>query len=393
VATALIVLVCLSVLRRIALTVASLLSPRRAPPPDEQPTVRVLVAAHDEGSTLPGLLDCLDVLLYPADRLSFVLVNDGSRDCTPSVLNAWCAKRSRARVIHLQDNVGKAVALEIARQSGQPAELTAVYDADVRPEADALTKLAEQFVDPRMGAAGGSRLPSNANTNLVSRYAGLELYVFDLVIQAARQRLGWNPPAIGANCMYRSVALDQIGGFPPGAISEDLETSFALLHRGWRTSHRSDAVVTTPVPTTLRGFWRQRQRWTRGMYKAGWRARRLSAVPVAAGYADRLILLAAFVAALLGTISFFWPLLYLLGPCLAILIALRRSGEPVWVWFILACPPMFVVDVSSTLVGTVASLRKATARWVTARESWGTEATQTEATDSRHSNTANGRER
>jgi cellulose synthase/poly-beta-1,6-N-acetylglucosamine synthase-like glycosyltransferase len=365
--TVLIVVICLSVLRRIALVLATLLSPRRDPEGRGCPPVQVLVAAHDEGSTLSGLLECLERLDYPAEKLSFVFVNDGSRDNTSTVLETWCANRARARAMHLEESRGKAAALQAGLESANGAELTAIYDADVRPQPDGLRKLAEQFADSRIGAATGPVLPSNADTNVVSRYAGLELYVFHLVIQAARQRLGWNPPAIGANCMYRSAALRQIGGFPQAAISEDVETSFALVRRGWHTSYSPGAVVTTTVPTTLSGFWRQRQRWTRGLYRAGWRAGGLSSVLIAAGYVDRLILLAAAVAASFGAMSFLWPMLYLVGPGLAILIGLRRAREPRWPWFILACPPMFIVDLLSTLVGTVASLSPAKSRWRTGR--------------------------
>jgi cellulose synthase/poly-beta-1,6-N-acetylglucosamine synthase-like glycosyltransferase len=371
-ATVLIVVVCLSVLRRIALILASLLSLRRAPTGRTCPTVQVLVAAHNEESTLSGLLECLDRLDYPAEKLSFVFVNDGSRDNTSTVLEAWCANRARAGAMHLEESRGKAAALQAGLESAKGAELTAIYDADVRPQPDALRKLAEQFADSRIGAAAGPVLPSNADANMVSRYSGLELYVFHLVIQAARQQLGWNPPAIGANCMYRSAALQQIGGFPQAAISEDVETSFALVRRGWRTSYRPGAVVTTTVPTTIRGFWRQRQRWTKGLYRAGWRAGGLSSVLIAAGYVDRLILLAAAVAVAFGELSFFWPMLYLVGPGLAILIGLRRAREPRWPWFILACPPMFIVDVLSTLVGTVVSLSPAKSRWRPVRETAGT---------------------
>lgn len=367
-AAVLIVVVCLSVLRRIALILASLLPPRRAPEGRGYPTVQVLVAAHDEDATLLGLLDCLDRLDYPTEKLSFVMVNDGSRDNTAAVLDTWCANRVRARAVHLHENRGKAAALQAALESAKAAELTAIYDADVRPRPDALRKLAEQFADARIGAAAGPVLPSNADENMVSRYAGLELYVFHLVIQTARQQLGWSPPAIGANCMYRSAALEQIGGFPQAATSEDVETSFALVRRGWRTSYRPGAVVTTSVPTTLSGFWRQRQRWTRGLHRAGWRAGGLSSVLVAAGYVDRLILLGATVAAF-GGVSLLWPMLYFVGPGLAVLIALRRSGEPGWVRVILACPPMFIVDVLSTLVGTVASLSPVKSRWSTGRGS------------------------
>jgi len=120
-------------------------------------------------------------------------------------------------------------------------------------------------------------IPINAETGIVSRYAALELLVFHHVIQAARDRLGLNPPAIGANSMFRTSALHGIGGFPQNVLSEDVQTSFLLFQRSWRSRFQARAAVHTTVPCTLAQFWRQRQRWTQGLHQAVSKARGLSA--------------------------------------------------------------------------------------------------------------------
>jgi len=349
-----------------ALTLASLFAPKHMGEESAVPTVQVLVAARNEEGSLGRLFRCLELLDYPPEKLSFILVSDGSQDQTAAMLQAWCAARKNAQSIELKQNLGKAAALEIARRAAPSAELTAIYDADVYPEPAALRRLAMPFADPAIGGTTGVVLPDNAGASMVSRYAALELYVFHLVVQASRNRLGWNPPLIGANCMYRSEALAQIGGFQQ-EISEDVATSFAVIRRGWRTSSRQDAVVRTQVPETLGWFWRQRQRWTRGLYRSAGNAVGFTSWMVAAGYADRLVLLAVAVAAIFGMLSPYWLLIYFLGPCLAVLIALRRSGESGALSFLAACPPMFVVDVLSTVAGTMASLRPGKSKWLTKR--------------------------
>jgi cellulose synthase/poly-beta-1,6-N-acetylglucosamine synthase-like glycosyltransferase len=367
-ATALIVLVCAALAQRIVFTIAALATPRRRDIGGAFPAVQVLVASRNEEAALPGLFESLDRLDYPPDKLSFVLVSDGSTDATETLMTHWCSKHDRGRRMLTTAGVGKSSALQAALSASAGADLTAIYDSDVRPAPNALRMLTEEFCDPRVGAASGAVVPSNPDVNSVTRYSALELYVFHQVIQTARHRLRLSPPAVGAHCMYRTAALKEIGGFPTGAISEDVATSFELVARGWRTTFRRDAVVTTQVPTSLRQFWVQRQRWTRGLSRAAGRARRVSALLVATGYADRLVFLVACIAAATGRLSWWWPALYFAGPGLNIVVALHRSRAPHWVRLLVGSVPMFVVDVSATLVGMLSSARRVAPAWMPGRQ-------------------------
>src|SRR5205814_1236534 len=81
VALILIALICASLAQRIVFTVAVLRPRRRRGSPASWPRVQIFVAARDEETALPRLLQSFDQLDYP-DHLSFVLVNDGSTDAT-----------------------------------------------------------------------------------------------------------------------------------------------------------------------------------------------------------------------------------------------------------------------------------------------------------------------
>jgi cellulose synthase/poly-beta-1,6-N-acetylglucosamine synthase-like glycosyltransferase len=365
------ILICLLLLtlaQRICFALASLSKRGRPLASGEPPSIQVLVAARNEEASLPRFLEALDHLDYDPARLSFVLVSDGSTDATVALMEDWCRRHDRAVVIALANHSGKAAALQAAWERAPGAELTALYDADAQPAPNALRFLAQEFVDSSVGAATGPVLPSNLDVNMVTRYASVELWVFHQVIQAARDRLGLDPPTVGANSMYRSAALQGIGGFPQyETFSEDIEVYFAMQRRAWRTRFCIDACVTTEVPQTILGFWAQRERWTRGLYQAIRRAPRLSAVLIAMGYADRVIFLAVAGAAAWGSISWLWPALYFLGPALNIWLALGRAGVPSKVRFLCGTVPMFAVDLGVTLYGTLKSLHSSrfhpTLRW------------------------------
>ena len=77
----------------------------------EPPTFSVLVPAYNHARYLPATLDSL-VAQTDADWEA-VVVNDGSTDDTPRVLEAYAAREPRVRVFH-QQNGGQSVALNRA---------------------------------------------------------------------------------------------------------------------------------------------------------------------------------------------------------------------------------------------------------------------------------------
>jgi cellulose synthase/poly-beta-1,6-N-acetylglucosamine synthase-like glycosyltransferase len=151
-------------------------------------------------------------------------------------------------------------------------------------------------------------------------------------------------------------------------MSEDVAVSFDLIDRGWKTSFRPDALVTTRVPTTLDQFWQQRQRWTRGLTQEIWHAHNITALQVVLGYADRLVFFSSAVAAIFGWVMWFWPVLYFIGPALNILVALHRARVTGRIMLLFSCIPMFVLDLFSTIVGTVSSLCRKKSGWMPIRQ-------------------------
>ena len=67
----------------------------------------------------------------------------------------------------------------------------------------------------------------------------------------------------GHNVLIRSRAVEEVGGFVEGYVSEDFATAVALADRGWHSRfvplHSYEAM-----PENLRGFLKRQNKWTRG---------------------------------------------------------------------------------------------------------------------------------
>jgi biofilm PGA synthesis N-glycosyltransferase PgaC len=126
--------------------------------------------------------------------------------------------------------------------------------------------------------------------------------------------------AQGAFSAFRTKLLREIKGWPP-VIGEDIVLTWALIKDGWRIGFEPTAIGFTTAPTDMKGFYRQRKRWARGMIEGlkqhghlVWSSSRLSAFFVAIDFIIPFIdLFYAFVF-LPGIVLAFFGYYYIVGP-------------------------------------------------------------------------------
>ena len=82
-----------------------------------------------------------------------ICVNDGSRDATPRLLEAWAKDDARLRIVHIE-NRGPAVARNFGASLAE-GEILSFLDADDLWVPTKLQELAEAFHDPSVGGAFG----------------------------------------------------------------------------------------------------------------------------------------------------------------------------------------------------------------------------------------------
>jgi 1,2-diacylglycerol 3-beta-glucosyltransferase len=371
-ATAVALVLGLFAVRRLLLLTASLL-PRRSLPEirERPPSVSLVVAARNESVTIGRLLDSLDALDYPADRLSTVVVDDGSTDSTGELLAAWRRGRARTHIVSLSKSLGKAAALNAGSAAADASELIVICDADLKLNADALRQLVAPFADETVGAVSGYMQPANALASMVSRYAAVETWMTQLVTSAAKDRLKLNPPTLGF-CAYRRSAFDQIGGFAPGAVGEDLIATVSLTQRGWQTRFVPYATADNQVVERLGDYWGQHSRWTGNTLEAGrvsgWERgsipQRIEVWMMSAGYADRLALLAAAFLAGVGTLPLWLPVAYLGLRGVEVCGALAKGGvRRQFPLFLFSTVVFFGIDILATVSATGQCLRRRPAMW------------------------------
>jgi cellulose synthase/poly-beta-1,6-N-acetylglucosamine synthase-like glycosyltransferase len=349
--------------------------------PSELPAVLLLVPIRNEAEALPGLLAALAALDYPADKLTGILINDGSTDGSERVIENWIRGRDNWRLLSSGQNVGKAQALNSALAVYPQGEIVAVYDADEHPQPTALRHLVFPFSGKKIGGVSGRRAVRNPLASPAASYTTFEGLVHQWITLRAKDRLNLTPAILGSNCAYRRTALAKVGNFEPGALLEDSDLTLKLARAGWTIRFEPRAVSYHRVPQTLAGYWRQHTRWARGFNEvAKNQARstlagpdlswplRLELLLFSLGYLDRLALLAGAGLALLYPRQRKFLLRVvaasLLTPLFQIMAALILGRAPVAMWLrIIWLPFFFGVDMAMAAAGMWQTLKQSPQIW------------------------------
>ncbi|MFA5891168.1 MAG: glycosyltransferase [Actinomycetota bacterium] len=209
------------------------------------PRVSVVVPVYNGGGLIAGCMASLDAQTLAPEDYEVIVVDDGSRDRTREVAEAFAhSARAPMRVIAQPQKKGPAAARNAGIAAAR-ASVIAFTDADCEADPDWLARgLAALDADLESTGVEGRTLPKGDPGTLTHQM---------------RNETGglW----MTCNMLYRRSALDEVGGFDERfrlAFLEDSDVAFALLDRGARIVWDPDVVVRHLVlPIGRRKFGRE----------------------------------------------------------------------------------------------------------------------------------------
>lgn len=230
-------------------------------PENELPMVSVVVPSYYEELNAGRTIEAVLAIDYP--RLEVIVVDDGSGDRTLPIERSHLSD-PRLRVVHKEVNEGKALAINDAMPllSG---ELLLVVDGDSSPHPDVLRWMVPHFVrNPRLGAVTGNPRVRNHEA-LLAKIQTVEFSSVISLLKRAQTVWGRVMTVSGVLALYRVSAIEAVGLFVHDAVTEDMTTSWELQRRHFDIRYEPRSMVDMQVPPTLRGLWKQRYRWARGL--------------------------------------------------------------------------------------------------------------------------------
>jgi glycosyltransferase involved in cell wall biosynthesis len=199
------------------------------------PFVSVIIPIYNGEADLPDLLACLAAQRYPADRVEYLLVDNGSSDRT------WAMLQAADNVTPLKEaTIQGSYAARNAGIRAAQGSILAFTDADCRPEPQWLLDLVAGFNDPAVGLVIGEiqALPGNS---LLERYADRQ----DTLSQKHTIANAFCPYGQTANLGIRAAVLAETDLFRPHLTTGgDADICWRILRETeWQWAFAESAIV------------------------------------------------------------------------------------------------------------------------------------------------------
>jgi biofilm PGA synthesis N-glycosyltransferase PgaC len=201
------------------------LTRRRAP---IEPSVTVIVAAHNEADRVDRRLRNLLALDYPTDRLEVVLGSDGSTDDTVARARPF---ESAGVIVHeFIERRGKPALLNtlVPRASG---EIVVFADARQRFDPLAIRALVANFADPAVGAVSGELIMSATGEAELGGQGAALYWNYEKLIRSTESRGGSTVGATGAIYAIRKSLFEPL---PEDTILDDVLIPIRIARKGYQ---------------------------------------------------------------------------------------------------------------------------------------------------------------
>lgn len=226
------------------------------------PSVSVIVPVWNEETTVLKTIFSLLKLNYPKDKLSIIIVDDGSTDSTWKVVQRF-SKNKQIKLLK-KENGGKHTALNYALEYVD-SDLVGCLDADSYVHPEALKRIVVKFEDKEMMAVTPSVkiFEPRGLLGLVQKSE----YIFGIFLRKVFSYLNALYITPGPFSIFRRDVFRQIGGYRKAHNTEDMEIAMRMQKNNMKIGNVHNAFIYTVAPTNLYALYKQRLRWVYGFLK------------------------------------------------------------------------------------------------------------------------------
>lgn len=251
-------------------------------PPEEYPDVDVFIATYNEPVDLlyKTVNGCVHMKYPDKNKVHIYLCDDGRRAEVREL-----AQQMGVGYLDREDNQGAKAGNLNHAMSVTNSPLIATFDADMVPQNHFLMVMAAYFVDQEMK---NRELDEKDRIKLgfiqsPQSFYNPDLFQFNLFsegripneqdyfykdVQVARNKSN-SVIYGGSNTLIAREALEAVGGFYTGSITEDFATGILIQKKGFICYAINTVLASGLSPTSLKSLINQRVRWARGCIQTG----------------------------------------------------------------------------------------------------------------------------
>jgi len=237
-----------------------------APIPKKNYSISIVIPCYNEGSSIEGNLNALLKQDYP-NLKKIIVVDDCSTDDSFKTVQKFAKKHPQLMVVQTPKNTGNAAGAKNYGAKFVKTELIGFSDADSYPAKDAIYRMVGFFNDENMSAVTSFVPVRNKNASYLAKIQSLE-YMFMGFFRKLLDFVDSVYVTNGPLSIYRKTIFDEVKGFDEKSITEDIEITWNMLSRDYKTAMSLSARVSTEAPTKIKPWFNQRTRWGLGGLQA-----------------------------------------------------------------------------------------------------------------------------
>ncbi|HMH20618.1 MAG TPA: glycosyltransferase family 2 protein [Puia sp.] len=198
------------------------------------PSVSFIVAAFNEEDFIgQKILNSLQQT-YPAEKIEYIFVTDGSSDKTPEIVLRFPA----IKLLHENERSGKSAAVNRAVLSARH-DILIFSDANTILNKEAVKNIARHYHDKRTGGIAGEKkvIPAKGNTDEVGAGEGL-YWKYESFLKKVDSNFY---SVVGAAGELFSLRRELYEPIPHNVILDDFIISLKVAEKGFRIVYEPDA--------------------------------------------------------------------------------------------------------------------------------------------------------
>jgi biofilm PGA synthesis N-glycosyltransferase PgaC len=233
-----------------------------------EPTVSIIVIAHNEAERIGARIENLLSLDYPRHKLEIVIGSDGSTDDTVEQAVRYTALGVTVRAFHQHRGKPAIINALVPIVHG---EIVLFADARQRFEPQTVRALLANFADPQVGAASGELMISASDVTATAGHGATFYWRYEKFIRNAEGRADSTIGATGAIYAIRRKLFEPI---PDDTLLDDVLIPLRIVRRGYRVVFEPDARAYDRASSTARQEFVRKTRTIAGTFqligREGW---------------------------------------------------------------------------------------------------------------------------
>jgi cellulose synthase/poly-beta-1,6-N-acetylglucosamine synthase-like glycosyltransferase len=233
------------------------------------PSVTVQIPTYNELAALNCAKMCMN-FDYPVEKIQIIIGDDSSDNVISKQIDQFSQQfPERLQITRRGNNIGYKPGNLNHMLEFSTGEIIVIFDSDFLPKKNFLKEIVKPFVNnPEIAAVQARWSIKNFENGFSSLWGGTIAYYTHYVLLPFAQLIGGNSFLCGSAEAIRKTALDEIGPWSKGALTEDIEYSLRLMAANKKILFLPHLKCEGEAPFNIKDLCKQQMRWAYGNISA-----------------------------------------------------------------------------------------------------------------------------